>query len=263
MSILDEECNFPKGSDQSFLEKLEKNFKASKVFKKPLRTQGVFVIVHFAGEVLQAKPHLLTACKVTYDTTGFLNKNKDTIHGDLIALMQKSSDPFVQTLFPQEQKSKDGKLAPGKVMSPAAAAAAARPGNTAAKKVTLGAQFREQLISLMNIISSTEPHFIRAIKPNNYKKANSFDSVNALRQLRYSGLLETVKVRSAGFSYRPTYQECFQKFKILAKNITTQTKGMDSRKACELLLFEHLKLDKSKIQFGQTKLFMKEQEVRS
>jgi myosin heavy subunit len=120
---LDEECNFPKGTDQSFLEKVTKNFQNNKVYKKPLRTQGVFAIVHFAGEVI-------------YDTTGFLEKNKDTVHGDLVTLMQGSTDAFVQSIFPQETKPKD-KLAP-KVAVPTPG----RPGNTAAKKVTLAGQFR-------------------------------------------------------------------------------------------------------------------------
>ena len=92
-----------------------------------------------------------------------------------------------------------------------------RPGQSSAKKVTLGTQFKEQLQSLMSIISATDPHFIRAIKPNNEKKANYFEGHNAVRQLKYSGLLETVKIRAAGFLYRPTYEECFKKFKILVK----------------------------------------------
>lgn len=47
----------------------------------------------------------------------------------------------------------------------------------------------------MDILSKTEPHFIRAIKPNNLKKPNNFDSINALRQLKYTGLLETIRIR--------------------------------------------------------------------
>jgi hypothetical protein len=48
---------------------------------------------------------------------------------------------------------------------------------------------------------------------------------------------------------------------LLAKGIDTQTKGIDPRKACEVLLFDHLKIEKTRVQFGLTKLFMKEQEV--
>jgi len=168
--------------------------------------------------------------------------------------MQGSTDAFVQGIFPQEAKSKDAKVA---VKSPAAAAAPGRPGNTASKKVTLAGQFREQLASLMVIISSTEPHFVRAIKPNNDKKPNRFEAVNALRQLRYSGLLETIKIRAAGFVFRPTFKEFYDRFKILVKGIDNQTKGMDVKKACEILLDE-LKIEKSRVQIGQTKLFMRE-----
>jgi myosin heavy subunit len=127
--------------------------------------------------------------------------------------MEKSTDTFVQNLFPPEKKEKK---------------IAVRPGQPNSKKITLGTQFKvtcylemkvtrekEQLYALMTIISSTEPHFIRAIKPNNVKKADFFEGATAVRQLRYSGLLETVRIRAAGFQYRPTYEECYKRFKIL------------------------------------------------
>ena len=65
--------------------------------------------------------------EVSYETNGFLVKNKDTIYGDLIQLMEKSTDFFVQTLFPAEKKDKK---------------AIVRPGQPVAKKVTLGTQFK-------------------------------------------------------------------------------------------------------------------------
>ena len=64
-ALLDEECVLPTGSDKSFLEKLELTHnKRNQDYIKPKRI-GSFGIRHFAGEV-------------TYDTNGFLDKNKDT-----------------------------------------------------------------------------------------------------------------------------------------------------------------------------------------
>ncbi len=113
----------------------------------------------------------------------------------------------------------------------------------------------------MSIIASTEPHFVRTIKPNNDKKPNFFDGPNSLRQLRYSGLLETIKIRAAGFAYRPTYKEFYDRFKGLAKGVDEKTKGLDPVKSCHVLL-QTLKVDMTTVRFGETKLFMKAEEVR-
>ena len=40
------------------------------------------------------------------------------------------------------------------------------------------------------------------------------------------------------------------------------TNGMDYKRKCEVLLLDYLKVDKSRVQFGINKLFMKENEVK-
>ena len=42
-----------------------------------------------------------------------------------------------------------------------------------------------------------------------------FDRELCLRQLRYSGMLETVRIRLAGFPLRYTFQQFSQRFRIL------------------------------------------------
>jgi myosin heavy subunit len=46
-----------------------------------------------------------------------------------------------------------------------------------AKKTTLGGQFRNQLVSLVDTLRSTEPHFIRCVKPNHAKKPGIFEGM--------------------------------------------------------------------------------------
>lgn len=41
-----------------------------------------------------------------------------------------------------------------------------------------------QLISLMETLSSTEPHYIRCVKPNNVLKPAIFENINIIQQLR-------------------------------------------------------------------------------
>eukprot|EP01119_Soliformovum_irregulare_P010468 TRINITY_DN2578_c1_g1_i2.p1 TRINITY_DN2578_c1_g1~~TRINITY_DN2578_c1_g1_i2.p1 ORF type:complete len:862 (-),score=300.70 TRINITY_DN2578_c1_g1_i2:139-2724(-) len=238
LSILDEECNFPKGTDETFLQKVSQQFKTSKCYKQPLRIQGVFTITHYAGDV-------------TYDTVGFLHKNKDTVNADLVRVIHGSSLEFLVNLFPKD----DAGAAKG--AKPVPVRGQPMKAQQQTKKTTLGTQFRAQLTSLMTTLSATEPHFIRAIKPNSEKIPNSFDGMNALRQLKYAGVLETVRIRASGYSYRPTYEEFLERFRILAPEMKGKTGT--PRNLCEILL-PLLHVEKTLVKMGLTKLFMKERE---
>jgi len=86
--------------------------------------------------------------------------------------------------------------------------------------------------------------------------------VNALRQLRYTGLLETIKIRSAGYAWRPTFEEFVSRFKVLVPTFNKETNGKSLKEKCEILL-HHLEdsgLDRARLQIGSTKLFLKEQQ---
>ena len=74
MSILDlinEESLFPRGTDRTMLNKLSRTHSKNRLFDTPRNSNSSFSIKHFAG-------------KVVYDTAGFLERNRDTFHGDLI-----------------------------------------------------------------------------------------------------------------------------------------------------------------------------------
>lgn len=77
-------------------------------------------------------------------------------------------------------------------------------------------------------MSSSHPVFMRCLKPNQQKKAQTFDEifvraqvkleskrifiVKTFRiQLRYCGMLETTRIRKEGFSVRLTFEEFIQK----------------------------------------------------
>ena len=66
-------------------------------------------------------------------------------------------------------------------------------------KTTVGSRFREQLKELNTTLSNTSPHYVRCIKPNNLKYPGGFNSAKILEQLRYCGVLETVRIRCEGF----------------------------------------------------------------
>lgn len=67
---------------------------------------------------------------------------------------------------------------------------------------------RSLQFSLMDLLSKMvagQPHFVRCIKPNNDRQANKFDREKVLVQLRYTGVLETAKIRRQGYSHRILY----------------------------------------------------------
>ena len=84
------------------------------------------------------------------------------------------------------------------------------------KKTTVCNQFKEQLDHLMTMLKSTQPHYIRCIKPNEKKKESLFEGSHVLRQLRCAGVLETIKVRQAGFPSRKTFDKFIERYGFLS-----------------------------------------------
>ena len=66
----------------------------------------------------------------------------------------------------------------------------------------VGSQFRDSLNLLMDNLNSTNPHYVRCIKPNDAKAAFMFDKKRAVQQLRACGVLETVRISAAGYPSR-------------------------------------------------------------
>ncbi len=44
----------------------------------------------------------------------------------------------------------------------------------------------------MNDLKQTDPHYVRCIKPNELKSYQHFNGISVLRQLKCSGVLETI-----------------------------------------------------------------------
>ncbi|XP_059951453.1 myosin-IIIa isoform X3 [Mesoplodon densirostris] len=84
LSLLDEECRFPKATDQTLVEKFEGNLK-SQYFWRPKRMELSFGIHHYAG-------------KVIYNASGFLAKNRDTFPTDIVLLLRSSENSVIRQL---------------------------------------------------------------------------------------------------------------------------------------------------------------------
>lgn len=86
LSLLDEECKFPKATDLTFLEKLHANHEKHSYYEKPRLTKTNFIVKHYAGDV-------------SYECKGFLDKNKDTLQDDLLNVLIISKDKFIANMF--------------------------------------------------------------------------------------------------------------------------------------------------------------------
>ena len=59
----------------------------------------------------------------------------------------------------------------------------------------------------MQSLSAASPFFVRCLKPNARKAKDDFDYDLVLNQLRYSGMLETVRIRRAGYPVRRIFAD--------------------------------------------------------
>ena len=114
-------------------------------------------------------------------------------------------------LLPLEDiKSTDGKKTRGRKQAKLMLNA------TNKRSTTVGAQFKNSLVKLVDKMTSCRPHFIRCIKPNTNKSPWNYQTDFVLTQLRYTGVLETTRIRREGYSVRPLFAEFIQRYRLLA-----------------------------------------------
>nr|XP_046234369.1 unconventional myosin-Va isoform X8 [Scatophagus argus] len=248
LDLLDEECKMPKGSDDSWAQKLyNTHLKTCSLFEKPRMSNRAFIIQHFAD-------------KVEYQCEGFLEKNKDTVNEEQINVLKASKFDLLMELFQDDEKatSPTGQV-PGTGGRTRLSIKPDRSREKSSKehKKTVGCQFRNSLQMLMETLNATTPHYVRCIKPNDFKMAFSFDPKRAVQQLRACGVLETIRISAAGFPSRWTYQEFFSRYRVLMKQKDVLP---DKKLTCKNVL-EKLVEDQDKYQFGKTKIFFRAGQV--
>uniref|UniRef100_A0A8C2I537 Myosin VB n=1 Tax=Cyprinus carpio TaxID=7962 RepID=A0A8C2I537_CYPCA len=245
LDLLDEECKVPKGTDQNWAQKLYSKHSKSGHFEKPRMSNRSFIVVHFAD-------------KVEYQCDGFLEKNRDTVYEEQINILKASQFQLVADLFndgkdagPPSATSKTSKIN-------VRAAKPAPKGHNREHRKTVGTQFRNSLHLLMETLNATTPHYVRCIKPNDFKESFVFDSRRAVQQLRACGVLETIRISAAGYPSRWTYPDFFSRYRVLMTK-KDMTIG-DKKQVCKNLL-ETLIKDPDKFQFGKTKIFFRAGQV--
>ena len=237
LALMDEECRLQNGSDTSLLDKVRRQIANNPAQKHLLtipRSNAQFVIVHFAG----------TVC---YEAAGFLEKNRDPfIHDDLSRCLRTSSCALIRALVDASER-RDAKLPIG-----------SRPSVSAAPDTfTVARTFRAQLGDLVARLQAASMHYVRCVRPNALKRPSFVEAAEVLSQLRCSGVLESLKIRKAGFPMRLTFEDVFTRFKWLLSpaQLNAASAHADPKLRAHSLL--RALLPDASWQLGRSKAFLK------
>ncbi|XP_052543311.1 unconventional myosin-VIIb isoform X1 [Tympanuchus pallidicinctus] len=242
ISLIDEESKFPKGTDATMLIKINSLHGKSRVYIPPKSDHDTkFGINHFAGAVF-------------YESKDFLEKNRDTLSANVMQVVHSSKNKFLKEIFQVETTPTS--LGRGTIRH-FGTDQAYKGLDTTKRLSTLGGQFKQSLEKLMKILAQCQPYFIRCIKPNDYKKPLLFDRELCIKQLRYSGMMETIRIRKAGYPVRYTFEEFFERYRVLLPRSALEAVKNDARQCCVRISEAVLGKDES-WQAGKTKMFLKD-----
>ncbi|XP_009987767.1 PREDICTED: unconventional myosin-VIIb [Tauraco erythrolophus] len=259
ISLIDEESKFPKGTDATMLVKINSLHGKSKIYIPPKSVHDTkFGINHFAGVVF-------------YESKDFLEKNRDTLSASVMQAVHSSKNKFLREIFQVETTPPS--LGRGTIRHLGAdqvykslsqcgfllsrTSSHGQGLDTTKRLSTLGGQFKQSLEKLMKILEQCQPYFIRCIKPNDYKKPLLFDRELCVKQLRYSGMMETIRIRKAGYPIRYSFEEFFERYRVLLPWSLRERLKNDARQSCISISEAVLGKDES-WQAGKTKIFLKD-----
>lgn len=188
-----------------------------------------FGIKHFAGQVW-------------YLVDGFLDKNRDSLRPDVMELFMSSKISMISKMFTEMRSSSesikthnrsDGRFITMKPRAP-----------------TVATRFQDSLQSLLDTMSRSTPWFVRCIKPNKEKAAMKIDVPVVLEQLRYSGMLETVRIRQIGFPIRMKFHHFVARYRCL---LQTRPARSSTKDTCRRI-FDTIPLSNNQYQLGASKV---------
>jgi len=219
LAMLDDECKLGnRGNDKNWADRLYKQYIPNKGQEESdnsrfsatpiMKSRSKFCVKHFAGRVEYTA------------TTGFLEKNKDEIPITAEKLLESADSWLIKDIY-TVQKAETNESAPS--------SNAGKP----AKQKTVSQQFKEQLAKLMEKVESTQPHYIRCLKPNDAAKPKLLTRKRLTEQLRYGGVLEAVRVARMGFPVRMDHTLFFQQYRMTLPTVPEHklTWQLDNNKA--------------------------------
>lgn len=248
LALIDEESSFPKGSDTTLLNKMNNQHKESKLFiSTKTEHETEFGVRHFAGVVY-------------YNSKGFLEKNRDAVSFDVLKMVETSKNMLLRQIFDGElsingmngvKATKNHRV----IMTPQNSFRS--PMDNRKQVQTLSGQFRQSLDSLMKALSACQPYFIRCFKPNNEKQSEFFDRELCVRQLRYSGMIDTIRIRKLGYPIRHSFEEFIKRYRVLLKTTMCNPKTKSAAACCQAICRAVIE-EEDEWKVGKTKVFLKD-----
>ncbi|XP_034549269.1 unconventional myosin-XVI isoform X3 [Notolabrus celidotus] len=247
----------------------------------PPKDQGpAFTVSHYAGQI-------------SYDFTGSLTRNKDSLPQNLLFTMKSSESVLLQQLF-QSKLTQTGSLVPAAqgragLRGPKAAlllhrmpSASLVTANTVSQQprryhdltkilkkkgsssflqrlercgpITTAVQLRNSLSELISKLQACTPHFVECVRPNASGQPDSFDSFHVSTQLQYIGVLEMVRVIRYGYPVRLSFPGFLSRYKDLVIPTLGDKKKLSPEERCRSVL------QQSKLQgwqMGSSKVFLR------
>merc|ERR1712115_292351 len=232
-AILEEESLFPKATDKSFEEKLKASLGKLPVFLKPQSAtdkNAHFAISHGAGIV-------------SYNVTGWLEKNKDPVNDSVVEIFKSTSTcvllvhlwldhPGQPTTSPKEEGKKKKKTG-GK---------------------TVSSVYLVSLIELMTTLHSCEPHFVRCLVPNTHKKPGEVEPPLIMHQLTCNGVLEGIRICMRGFPNRMLNPDFKMRYAVLG---ATEINSSSDNKVATYALMDKISFPRERYRLGHTLVFFR------
>jgi myosin heavy subunit len=235
----------PKGSDVAYLNNLNGEFEGHPNFEKSMdrrHWETEFSIKHYAGGV-------------TYQVKGFVDKNRDVQQDVLFDFMSRSKNNFVVELSSyQDLLSLQSTQSPSQqqLQNIANGMIGTVQRGTSKGKLTVSDTFRYQLQSLVDVLQSTNPWYVRCIKPNAEKLPNDYDNQMVLDQLRYLGMLDIIRIRREGYQIHLPFDEFVYRYQCLTKRVRNLP-----IKDQVLSVINDLHVPQTEWQLGNTKVFLR------
>ena len=236
-AVLEEESLFPKATDKSLEEKLKSTLlgKCAPFAKPQSKTDksAHFAVIHYAGTV-------------SYNVTGWLEKNKDPVNDTVVDILKRSSRELLvhlwrdhpgQTFDSTEGKGEGGKKKKG------------------GGGKTVSSVFLVDLNALMTTLHATDPHFVRCIVPNTHKQPGGVEPALIMHQLTCNGVLEGIRICMRGFPNRLPYADFKKRYSILARGIVNDS--TEEKLAAEKIIKNTSSFDQERYRPGHTKVFFR------
>merc|ERR1739844_541651 len=231
-AILEEESLFPKATDKSFEEKLKASLGKLPVFQKAKSAtdkNAHFACVHYAGTV-------------SYNVTGWLEKNKDPVNETVVEILKQGNNDLMKHLWrehpgqPTEVKKDEGKKKKG------------------GGGKTVSSVYLVSLTELMTTLHTCEPHFVRCLVPNTHKKPGEVEPPLIMHQLTCNGVLEGIRICMRGFPNRMLYPDFKMRYAILG---AAESGRLSDNKGATYALMDKIGFDRQRYRLGHTLVFFR------